>query len=84
MKPTEEQIADAFTRRSCHLKAVNGEQSLDAFSDSPYFVGPKGRHWDWEHDVMRVDCIILADAYIEEHSDAEIEPNESEDRRRTG
>ena len=73
MRPTDEQIADAFTRRSCHLKAVNGKQrSMDELLESPYMRIPgRGQAWYWDEDMMRVDCVILADMYVEEHSDAE-------------
>lgn len=67
-RPTEEQIQKAHDRYKRHMKAVSGRQTMDAFFDSPYMVCPgRGQAWHWAEDMMRIDCVILAEAYVHEN-----------------
>ena len=82
MRPTDEQIAGACERYRKHIEAVSGEQTIDAFCASPYMRIPgRGIPWHWDEDMMRVDCVILATMYVEEHSHEPDAANEAEHRK---
>lgn len=81
MRPTDEQIAGACDRYRNHIEAVSGEQTIDAFCGSPYMRLPgRGIPWHWDEDMMRVDCVILATMYVEEHSHEHVKADESQRR----
>lgn len=67
-RPTPKQVQDARDRYRQHLKAVSGEQTMDAFAASPYIRLPgRGQAWYWHEEMMRTDCSILAENDVLNH-----------------
>jgi hypothetical protein len=65
--PTLQEVEQARDRYRRHLIATEGEQSVDAFAASPYFVSARGQPWAWHTRWMTVDCVILAQNDIRIH-----------------
>ncbi len=61
---TPDAIRSAAERYAAHTAATSGEQTVVAFSRSPYFVSRPAGSWTWDEYALRADQATLARAYL--------------------
>lgn len=71
-RPSPQEVAAARDRYRKNLDAVNGPQTMDQFFESPYMRNPgRGMAWHWDEDMMRIDCVIIAENDYHENRHAQ-------------
>lgn len=58
-------LLSTVVRYRQHLTAISGEQTVEAFRESPYFEQQVcGSHWRWDEMQLRIDQAALAAACV--------------------